>query len=138
MNKEVKSLNDFESVDQVTDWCLNNIQGTSMEDDDKFFFPPKIFYEKVGNCIDIAFLIHLWCEKHHIASRICQVDFEYRDRGKTTINSNGHIICICRERSMWTVKQISGVKDGFDFFVYKPSLEKAVQQFAKLYLPFFG
>ena len=141
MDKEVKSLNDFEYVSQVTGWCLHNVKNTSMEEDDKFFFPPKIFHEKIGNCIDIAFLIHLWCEEHNVANRICQVCFEYRNMGKTIVNSNGHVVCVCREplnHGMWTVEQTSGIKDRVNdpFFVYEPSLEKAIEKFAKAYLPF--
>lgn len=112
INKEIITLDDFETPEDLIAWCYNNIKGTNNKDDNRFYFPPEIFINKVGNCSDIAFLMHLFCDNKNISNKIFFINTEYIDnKNSKIINDAGHICCIYKKDNKWIIAQISGIND---------------------------
>lgn len=110
-------LIDFTSPQELISWCYNNLQDLPMEKDNYFIFPPEIFQRKIGNCIDIAFLMHLYCDLNNIQNTIGSVDIDYvNNQYEKIINRSGHVICIYNYNKKWTIAQISGINDKYTGF----------------------
>lgn len=135
--KKITSLDDFDYPTQVIGWCKRNTKSIPQKDDDEFYFPPRIFREKKCNCIDIAFMLHMWCKSHNIPNRMVQVCFEYKIPWNTCINTQAHVVTAYQDvmfDGAWYVGNISG--EGYIEYNSAPTLEKCILNFAHAYLPF--
>lgn len=109
------NLSNFSSPEELIIWCYDNLSHIPQREDNEFFFPTRLLKEKKGNCIDIAFLMYLYCTRNNIPAKMCSIGFEYvnNERSKT-INNQAHIICTYQsELKIWNIAQIHGINDPY-------------------------
>lgn len=106
------NLDDFSSPAELISWCYNNVKEIPIEEDNYFVFPPEIFEKKKGNCIDIAMLMHIYCDHKNIQNTICSIDIDYQNNEyEKHINRQGHVICIYKDKNRWIIAQTDGIND---------------------------
>ena len=107
-----RKLSDFSSPEKLIAWCYNNIKEIPQEEDNEFIFPPEIFEKKMGCCIDIAFLMHLYCDMNNIQNTICSIDIDYKSTKYSKENNGiGHVICTYYMKNKWIIAQTDGIND---------------------------
>ena len=107
------NLNDFKTPEDLIYWVWKNTKAISIEEDDEFIPPEKIFEEKRCNCLDIAILMYLYCESKDIECTLADIDMVWK--GKDGYNNNGHVVALVKDPhnyGNWSVMQVSGLDDN--------------------------
>ena len=117
---------------------VNTIKEVPKQDDTTFKWPEDIKKNKQGNCIDVALLVHYYCNKKDINNKLVRITLSYHNnKTSSDISHQSHIICACYDCDSWFIIQNSGLDNNLKslFSINSKSLNKTIEKFASIYIP---
>ena len=134
---------DFPTIEDLGRWIWDNV--SEPRKDEKFIWPEEVLKTKKATCIDIAVLLHQYCNINHINHEFGRIGIAYtKNPSSKVVNHQYHIVLIYKitdrknpeNNTTWTIIQNDG-PDRLRRIVFKgnSNIKETLELFAKAYLP---
>lgn len=128
----------FKTIEDLGKWIWQNIEPDGPEEESGFVWPEDIIKHKAAaSCMDIAILLHQYCDYVGINSRIGHIGIKYILKpGLKTENDQNHIVCLYKDNKKWCIIQNSG-PDRLRKIIFKgnENPKDTLDLFYKAYIP---